>query len=211
MASLAEGGGKPLETLVEAISRGGAGGLNVPAAMSQAVKAELVGDFGSVHGVGKILLVGKDQENGVAELVLVEHALKLFAGLNDTVTIVAIDDKDDTLGVLEVVSPEGTDLVLTTDIPDGELNVLVLDGLDVEADGRDSSDNLTKLELVENGGFTGGIETDHENSHLLLPPQLIEQLGKSETHDCDFGDGAYDNTFSGKGGRELSCGFGGMI
>lgn len=81
---------------------------------------------------GKILLVGKDQEDGVAKLILVEHALELFAGLDDTVTIVAIDDEDDTLGVLEVVSPEGTDLVLTTDIPDGELNVLVLDGLDVE-------------------------------------------------------------------------------
>ncbi len=126
-----------------------------PAAMSQAVEAELVGDFGSVHGVlwaqklvqvverplcdlarnrtyGKILLVGKDQEDGVAELILVEHALEFLASLDDTVTIVAVDDEDDSLGVLEVVSPEGTDLVLTTDIPDGELNVLVLDGLDVE-------------------------------------------------------------------------------
>lgn len=186
MTSLAEGSGEPLKTLVQTISRGGAGGLDVPTAMSQAVEAELVSDLGGVHGIRKILLVGKDQEDGVAELVLIEHALKLFAGLDDTVTIVAIDDEDDTLGVLEVVSPEGTDLVLTTDIPDGELDVLVLDGLDVEANGRDSGDNLAKLELVENGGFTGGIETDHENSHLLLPPQLIEQLGKSETHVCDF-------------------------
>lgn len=31
------------------------------------------------------------------------------------------------------MSPERTDLVLTTDVPHGELNVLVLDGLDVEA------------------------------------------------------------------------------
>ena len=34
------------------------------------------------------------------------------------------------------MSPEGTDLVLTTDIPDGELDVLVLDGLDVETCGQ---------------------------------------------------------------------------
>lgn len=81
---------------------------------------------------GKILLVGEDKEDGVAELILVQHALKFFASLNNTVAIVAIDDEDDALGVLEVMSPEGTDLVLTTDIPDGELNVLVLDGLDVE-------------------------------------------------------------------------------
>lgn len=81
---------------------------------------------------GKILLVGEDQEESISQLVLVEHALQLLTGLNDTVTIVAVDDEDDTLGVLEVMSPEGTDLVLTADIPDGELNVLVLDSLDVE-------------------------------------------------------------------------------
>jgi hypothetical protein len=82
---------------------------------------------------GQILLVGEDEQNGVPELILIEHALELLAGLNDTVTIVAVDDEDDTLGVLEVMSPEGTDLVLTTDIPHGELDVLVLDSLDVEA------------------------------------------------------------------------------
>lgn len=80
----------------------------------------------------KILLVGKDQEESISQLVLVEHALQLLTGLDDTVTIVAVDDEDDTLGVLEVMSPERTDLVLTADIPDGELNVLVLDSLDVE-------------------------------------------------------------------------------
>jgi hypothetical protein len=52
--------------------------------------------------------------------------------------------------------------------------------------GRDGGDDFTKLQLVQNGGFTGGIETDHENSHLLLPPQLVENLRKGETHDCDW-------------------------
>ena len=84
----------------------------------------------------KILLVGKDQEESVSQLVLVEHALQLLTSLDNTVTIVAVDDEDDTLGVLEVMSPEGTDLVLTTDIPDGELDVLVLDSLDVETCGQ---------------------------------------------------------------------------
>lgn len=50
----------------------------------------------------------------------------------------------------------------------------------------DGGDDFTKLQLVQNGGFTGGIETDHENSHLLLPPQLVENLRKGETHDCDW-------------------------
>lgn len=84
----------------------------------------------------QILLVGENQEKGVPELVLVQHALQLLASLDDTVPIVAVNHEDDTLGVLEVVAPQRTDLVLTTDIPHGELNVLVLDGLDVETCGR---------------------------------------------------------------------------
>lgn len=51
----------------------------------------------------------------------------------------------------EVVSPEGTDLVLAADVPDVEFGVLVCDGLDVEADGGDRGDVLVELELVEDG------------------------------------------------------------
>ena len=103
-----------------------------PSALPEGVQAKLVSDLSGVHGVGQILLVGEDQEKSITELVLVEHALELLTGLDDTVAIVGVDDEDDTLGVLEVMSPERTDLVLSTDIPHGELNVLVLDGLDVE-------------------------------------------------------------------------------
>jgi hypothetical protein len=103
-----------------------------PGALPEGVQAKLVSDLSGVHGVGQILLVGEDKEKSITELVLVEHALELLTGLDDTVAIVGVDDEDDTLGVLEVMSPERTDLVLSTDIPHGELNVLVLDGLDVE-------------------------------------------------------------------------------
>jgi len=176
LASLAEAGSQPLETLIETITGGSASGLDVPGALSQAVEAKLVCDLGGVHGVGKILLVGEDEEDGVTELVLVEHALELLAGLDDTVAIVAVDDEDNTLSVLEVMSPERTDLVLTTDIPHRKLDVLVLHRLDVEADGGDGCDNLAELQLVEDGGLSGGIKTNHENSHLLLPPQLVKEL-----------------------------------
>jgi hypothetical protein len=126
--------------------------VTYPSTLSEAVEAELVGNFSSVHGVlqevsvisnvcrnsallsayGQILLVGEHQEESVPQLVLVQHSLELLPGLNNTVAIVAVDNEDDTLGVLEVMPPERTNLVLTADIPHGELNVLVLHGLDVE-------------------------------------------------------------------------------
>jgi hypothetical protein len=49
------------------------------------------------------------------------------------------------------VSPQGTDLVLTSDVPHVEFGVLVCDSLDVEADGWDGGDVLVELELVEDG------------------------------------------------------------
>lgn len=82
---------------------------------------------------GKILLVGEDKKDSIAKLVLVEHALELLSCLNNTIAIVGVNDEDNTLSVLEVVSPQRTNLVLTTDIPHGELNVLVLYSLDIEA------------------------------------------------------------------------------
>ena len=49
------------------------------------------------------------------------------------------------------MSPEGSDLVLTTDIPDVELDILVGHALDVESDGRNGSNILVaEFKFVEN-------------------------------------------------------------
>jgi len=182
LLGLVEVGGKPFETLEQAVTRGGASGLDIPFALPQAVEAKLICDLGGVHGVRKILLVGEDKKDSIAELILVEHALEFLTRLDNTITIVAIDDEDDTLRVLEVVPPEGADLVLSTNIPHGELDVLVLDGLNVETDGGNGRDDLAELELVENGGLSGSVETDHENSHLLLSEEVLEDSRKGHPH-----------------------------
>lgn len=149
---------------------------NSPLSLPQAVESELVSNLCGVHSVWQVLLVGKDEQEGVSELVLVEHTLQLLAGLGNTLSVVRVDDEDNSLGVLEVcremaevmlsfkplstpyiqyaqltVPPERSDLVLTTDIPYCEGNVLVLDCLDVESDSWDGRDNFTKLELVQDG------------------------------------------------------------
>jgi hypothetical protein len=49
----------------------------------------------------------------------------------------------------EVVSPQGSDLVLTAHVPNVELGVLVGHGFDVESHGWDRRDVLVELELVE--------------------------------------------------------------
>ena len=52
----------------------------------------------------------------------------------------------------------------------------------LRTDCGNGGDNLSKLQLVKNGGLSGSVETDHQNSHLLLAPQAVEQLGEGKTH-----------------------------
>eukprot|EP00983_Pelagomonas_calceolata_P101558 1158707-Pelagomonas_calceolata.AAC.3 len=48
---------------------------------------------------------------GIAvRIYLVEHAHQLVPGLSNTVSIIAVHHEDEALGVLEVVSPQGTNL-----------------------------------------------------------------------------------------------------
>jgi len=148
MSGLLEGGSEPLKSFVQTITGSGSCGLDVPGALAETVKAELVSNLGGVHGIRQILFVGENQKKSIPQFVLVEHALQFLASFNYTITIVAIDYEDNSLGVLEIMSPERTNLVLTTNIPNRELNVLVLDSLDVEANSWDRCDNFTKLQLV---------------------------------------------------------------
>ena len=100
----------------------------------------------------------------------------------NTVTVIGVNNKYESLRVGVIVAPEGADLVLAADVPHGERDVLVLDGLDVEADGRDGGHDLAQLELVQDGGLAGRVEADHEDAHVLLAEELAEDLGEGETH-----------------------------
>jgi hypothetical protein len=42
--------------------------------------------------------------------------------------------------------------------------------------GGDGGDDLAELELVEDGGLSGGVEPHHQDPHLLLREQPAEQL-----------------------------------
>ena len=68
--------------------------------------------------------------------------MQLVARVVHAVPVVRVDDEDEALRVLVVVAPERADLVLTSDVPDRERDVLVLDRLDVETDRGDRRDDL---------------------------------------------------------------------
>jgi hypothetical protein len=127
--------------------------------------------------------------------------MQFLPGLVDARTVVAVDDEDESLRAGEVVPPQRADLVLPADVPDVEFHVLVGDGLDVEAYGRDGGDVLVELELVEDccgscvlvgllagllrdtsegeGDVTGlacGVEAQHEQAHFARAEDLAHHF-----------------------------------
>jgi hypothetical protein len=66
------------------------------------MKSQFVSNLCGVHGVGKILFVGKYEKEGIAKFIFVEHTLKFFTGFGDTLTIVGINYENDSLRVLKI-------------------------------------------------------------------------------------------------------------
>jgi hypothetical protein len=66
-----------------------------------------------------------------------------------------------------------------TDVPNGEVDVLVLHSLNIETDGRNCCDDFAELQLVENGGLTSSIETNHKNTHLLRGAKAEASFSKA--------------------------------
>lgn len=63
------------------------------------------------------LFVSEDEKDGLAQLVLVEHAVQLIPRSVHTVPIVRVHHEDKPLRVLVIVPPQRPDLVLPSNIP----------------------------------------------------------------------------------------------
>ena len=65
--------------------------------------------------------------------------------------------------------PQRTDLVLATDIPHGEADVLHrLDSLHIESNRRYGADNLIQLQLVQHSGLSSCIQPQHQDLGLTV-------------------------------------------
>lgn len=169
-------GREPREPFVESIACRSAGRLNVPISISDPGQAELLLDLVWFHCVRQVLLIGEDQNDGVPHFTVVDDAMQLLPGLIYAISIRTVHYKDQSLGAGVVVPPKRTDLVLTTDVPNVELDVLVGDGLHVEADRGNGGNGLSQFEFVQDGRLAGSVKSKHQYSHLLVAKDLGKHL-----------------------------------
>ena len=62
--------------------------------------------------------------------------------------------------MFEVVPPVGPDGSLSSDIPDVEFVVFIVEGLDVEAESGGDLVDVLAVEFFDDGGFAGVVETE---------------------------------------------------
>jgi hypothetical protein len=80
----------------------------------------------------QILLISEHEQQALLHFSVAENPMKFLLGLVDTVTVLAVDNEDETLGTGVIMPPERTDLILPSNVPNIEFDVLVRDRLDVE-------------------------------------------------------------------------------
>lgn len=65
------------------------------------------------------------------------------------------------------MAPQRTNLILTADVPYSERNVFVLDGFDVESDGRNRGHDLAQFQFVENRGFSSRVKPNYKRKFKM--------------------------------------------
>ena len=81
----------------------------------------------------QVLLVRKHEQKTLLHLPITQYPMELLLRLVYTFPVLAVDNEDETLGTGVVMPPQRPDLILSSDIPDVEFDVLVRHGLHVKA------------------------------------------------------------------------------
>jgi hypothetical protein len=120
-----EGIRKPFEPLIKAITTESICRLDIPLIACERMQTQLVCNFFDTHGIREILLVRKDKNSGVSQFFASNNSMKLFARFFNSLPVIAVDNKDQGICVLKIMTPERSDLVLTTDVPHSKVEVFV--------------------------------------------------------------------------------------
>lgn len=89
-----DGIGEPIETLIETSAVGTAATLNVPVVLRNGMNLHLLGNLSDRVSIGKILLVGKNENNSIGHVGLGEERLELQTGLFSAISIVRVNHVD---------------------------------------------------------------------------------------------------------------------
>lgn len=99
--------------------------LNGPRPVLNLHESQAIHDLLCFEGELQVLLVGEHQQRHVLEVVLAQQALELLNALLQSHLVRGVHHVDETVRVLVVVLPVGADRLLTTDVPNIQLEAVL--------------------------------------------------------------------------------------
>ena len=102
-----------------------------------------------VKHLSEYLFVGEYEKNRFSELVFGQHSHQLFSSLTDSFPIIAVDNEYQSLSVLKVMPPKGSNLVLSADVPNRETYVLIFNGFHIKTFQIYNRLNKSIIELTD--------------------------------------------------------------
>ena len=110
----------PVDAFKQALAGDGATRHYAPVAALDTlvgVQLESFTDLLRGESSGNVLLVAEDEECGTGQLLLEEKLLKLLLAVLKSELVSAVNDPDESISLLKVISPVRADGGLTSDIP----------------------------------------------------------------------------------------------
>lgn len=107
---------QPVHALIHAAAIHRRARHDAPVAVAKLTEAQRFGNFARALSTRLVLLVGKDEQGSVLELLLVEHGSQLVGSRLEAVNVSRIDDEDDGGRIGVVAAPVRADGSLTTEI-----------------------------------------------------------------------------------------------
>lgn len=173
---------QPVQPVVQPVAFDRTGGLDAPRAVLEGRQMQRLTHLRRIQGIRLVLLVGKDEQGGVAQLLLGQHGRQLLGAGGHPIAVGGVDDKNDGGRVGVVEAPVGADAGLPAEVPDVELEVAVGEGLDVEADGGHGGDDLADGQAHEDGRLARPVEAQQQDADLLVAPQTREDAREDVAH-----------------------------
>jgi len=119
-------------------------------------------------GTLEINLVTEDDERNGLEGRLSKKSLKLISGLCETLLIRGVDEEDNTIHICEVLFPETTSSLVTTEIVSLETHVAHNKLFELGVTSRFMNHHLTVTKDVKEGRLSGIIQTKENNATTLI-------------------------------------------
>lgn len=132
------------------------------------VQAQLVSQLVLRNGVGVVDLVTQDDEGNLGKLLHRQEGVELGLGLGESLVVLGVDEEDDTVDVGEVISPDTTGLLVTTQIKGVESNIANGKLLRSRVKSRLQDSNSVVLQHVKQRGLSGIVETQEEQLGVLV-------------------------------------------